>query len=117
VIAASDANAVAALPPAAAAGVLIPLLIDDTSNGFQDAYAAWPIRWYLFTAEDSADSGHGSVVPSSVGSAGTAPRVVVSRIGEPDDASFDGFEIQLLLDSIATGEFSGCGDRSGAAHT
>jgi hypothetical protein len=96
--------------------VPIPLLIDDMSNGFQDAYAAWPIRWYLFTAEDSADSGGGSAVSSSAEPAVAAPRVVVSRIGEPDDASFDGFEIQLLLDSIAAGEFSGDAGHSGAAH-
>ncbi len=53
------------------------------SNPFQTAYAAWPIRWYVF---------------AGAGAGGGEP--VVRAIGQPDDGSFDLYQVQLLLDGM-----------------
>ena len=47
-------------------------------NPFQTAYAAWPIRWYIFQQ----------------GAAGP----VVTKIGMPDDGSFDLTQVRDLLE-------------------
>ena len=60
----------------AAPGVLV--VADEIANGFQNEFAAWPLRWYLFR-----DAGHDGVV--------------VTHIGEPEDASFDLSEVEHLL--------------------
>jgi hypothetical protein len=60
----------------AAPGVLV--VADEIANGFEIAYAAWPLRWYLFR-----DAGHKGVI--------------VTHIGEPEDASFDLSEVEHLL--------------------
>lgn len=68
---------------------LLPVAADGMGNGFQDAYAAWPIRWYIFEHAPGSSSGSG-------GGAGGG-RVIVRHIGQPDDASFDLTEPLRLL--------------------
>ena len=52
----------------------VALVADGMGNAFQSAYASWPIRWFVFEARSAGD-------------------VVVVRIGEPDEASFDMWEV------------------------
>ena len=99
---------------------VLPVLADGMGNAFQDAYAAWPIRWYIFDTRNrqeqqqrsagiggaraskiartpSAD-GTGSKSAASNGGAEEDPDEVYLRaIGQPDDASFDLQEPLLLL--------------------
>lgn len=68
------------VPPACEAGAgagaggespaSVAVLTDAMRNGFQDTFWAWPIRWYVFQAD------------------GAGGAVRVTRIGQPDEASF-----------------------------
>jgi hypothetical protein len=75
----------------------------SSGNGFQSAYAAWPIRWYLFDTRPAGSGGSSSgggggkrrrtgdeSAPSvAVDDVGGDDEVYVRRIGMPDDGSFD----------------------------
>ena len=70
----------------AAPGVLF--VADEIVNGFETAYAAWPLRWYVFRCSAAGD-------------------VVVTHIGEPEDASFDLQEVEHLLLAEERGSAAG----------
>ena len=56
----------------------VAVCVDEMGNRFQDTYAAWPLRWYVFRASGAGE-------------------VRVTQIGEPEDASFHIEEIGDLL--------------------
>ena len=62
----------------------VPDAVYGMDNAFQTAFASWPLRWFLLRRDDAAAAG-----------------VRIERIGQPDSASFDMFEIaQLLADDF-----------------
>jgi hypothetical protein len=62
---------------------ITPVVLDGIGNAFQTLYAAWPLRWFVF---------------SLGGADGMTP--VVDHIGVPEDASFD---FTILDDILAAG--------------
>lgn len=70
------------IPESAPAAAVVTVVCDDISNGFQNAFAAWPIRWYAFAL--GADGG-----------------AVVTHIGQPDGSSYDLYEVSTLLEAMA----------------
>lgn len=96
---ASAAASAAALCHGAAS---MPFLVDALDNNFQDAFAAWPIRWFLLAERDASvvaapltEAGGGFTASSAA-----PPDVVAVRVGSPDEASLDPYEILMLLESI-----------------
>ncbi len=67
-------------------GAAAPVVVADAmTNGFQSTYAAWPIRWYLFSAAGSGE-------------------VRVTHIGDPESASYDLSEPWAILASLPVQE-------------
>ena len=86
------------------------VVADDMSNIFQTVYAAWPIRWYVFTMGEgyaggnvAASTAHpaAAAVAAATSAASATPTVLVSHIGEPNEASFDMMEVKLFLEEEA----------------
>lgn len=65
------------------------VVADAISNEFQDVYASWPLRWYVFQvvgndgAGTAASTSLASTDISTCGAEPQAGRVVVTHIGEP----------------------------------
>lgn len=112
---------------AALGPVKVPLLLDSMGNDFLRTYASWPIRYYIFAEQQEVEAAGavatatsaGSAFPEGASSSATdaaaagssaaasmaAPPVIVELIGEPDEASYNGNEIDNAVEAIADGSF------------